>query len=119
MARRRRQSPAEDFVDVVALAPWWVGVAVALVGYLVLHALAQRPISQPPLGSRPADYASSMWANVFTGLATFGQYAVPVLSLAGAPYQRSSAASAGDCLTPPSAEAGTLFVGFHGKTSSD
>jgi restriction system protein len=84
MAKRRRQSPAEDFIDVIALAPWWVGVAVALVGYLVLHALAQRPISQPPLGSRPADYANSMWTNVFTGLATFGQYAVPVLSLAGA-----------------------------------
>lgn len=84
MARRRRQSPAEDFVDVIALAPWWVGVALALMGYLVLHALAQRPISQPPLGSRPVDYANSMWANVFTGLATFGQYAVPILSLAGA-----------------------------------
>lgn len=84
MARRRRQSPAEDFIDVVALAPWWVGVALAVLGYLVLHAVAQQPISQPALGSRPEVYASSMWANVFKGLAAFGQYAVPILSLAGA-----------------------------------
>lgn len=84
MARRRRQSPAEDFIDVVALAPWWVGVAVAVVGYLVLHAFAQKPITQLAIGSGPDAHASSMVAAVFKGVATFGQYALPVLSLAGA-----------------------------------
>jgi restriction system protein len=84
MARRRRQSPAGDFIDVIALAPWWVGVVVALVGYLVLHAFAQQPIAPPVIGGRPDAYANGMLATVLKGVATFGQYAVPVLSLAGA-----------------------------------
>lgn len=83
MARRRRSSPAGDFIDVIALAPWWVGVVVALVGYLVLHAFAQKPIAPPVIGGRPDAYASSMLATVLKGLATFGQYAVPILSLVG------------------------------------
>lgn len=40
MARRRRTSPAEDLMDVVAMLPWWAGVALAVVSYLVLHRMA-------------------------------------------------------------------------------
>ena len=40
---RKKQGSAGDFVDIVALLPWWAGVALALVGYLVLHRLAGIP----------------------------------------------------------------------------
>lgn len=41
MPRRRKSSFFEDLVDLVALMPWWVGVALAPVGYLLLHVLAR------------------------------------------------------------------------------
>jgi hypothetical protein len=34
---RRRQSTAEDIVDLIALLPWWAGVVLAVVSYLILH----------------------------------------------------------------------------------
>ena len=38
MVRRRKQSKAEDLMDLTALAPWWVGVVLAVVSYVALHA---------------------------------------------------------------------------------
>ena len=37
MARRGETSPAEDIMDIVAMLPWWVGVMLALLSYLLLH----------------------------------------------------------------------------------
>ena len=34
MARKKKTSPLEDMMDLVALLPWWGGVAIAIVGYL-------------------------------------------------------------------------------------
>ena len=42
--RRRRSSPLEDFLELVAMMPWWAGVALALVAYLLLHRFAQQPV---------------------------------------------------------------------------
>lgn len=40
---RRRSSTADDITDLVALLPWWVGVILALVSYLLFsHWAAQR-----------------------------------------------------------------------------
>jgi hypothetical protein len=36
--------PHEDMVFVVSKLPWWGGLALALVSYLVLHAMAVRPV---------------------------------------------------------------------------
>ena len=41
---RRRQSPAEDLLDLIAMLPWWVGVSLALVSYVLLHQLAAAPV---------------------------------------------------------------------------
>lgn len=30
MARRKKSSPAEDLIQLVAMLPWWAGVALAL-----------------------------------------------------------------------------------------
>lgn len=35
MARRKKTSPAEDLMDLVAMLPWWAGVGLALVSYLL------------------------------------------------------------------------------------
>ena len=40
MARRKKTSPAEDFLELVATLPWWVGVVLAFVLYVVLHRVA-------------------------------------------------------------------------------
>lgn len=43
MARNKKKSTAEDFMDIVAMLPWWAGVALALVSYLILHQMAAMP----------------------------------------------------------------------------
>ena len=43
MARRRNQSGAEDFMDVVAMLPWWGAFAVALGSYIAFHMLSGQP----------------------------------------------------------------------------
>lgn len=66
-------------MDLVALLPWWAGVALALVSYWVLHGIAVRPIVVPPPGQAGLAF-SAMWK----GLATAGQYVVPLICLVGA-----------------------------------
>jgi hypothetical protein len=44
MARRKKTSPAEDLMDVVAMLPWWAGVGLALVSYLLLHGVASQSV---------------------------------------------------------------------------
>ncbi len=46
MARKRSQGAFEYWVDLVALLPWWVGVALAIVSYLWLHSVATAPMQQ-------------------------------------------------------------------------
>lgn len=43
MARRKKQSVAEDLTDLTAILPWWAGVGLAMVSYMVLHAVARMP----------------------------------------------------------------------------
>ena len=45
MARRKKTSPAEDIIDLIALLPWYVGVILAIAGYLVLHRIAIAPLA--------------------------------------------------------------------------
>ena len=44
MARRKQASPAEDLTDLVSLLPWWAGVVLALVFYIVLHRVAAQQV---------------------------------------------------------------------------
>ncbi|KQX22120.1 restriction endonuclease [Variovorax sp. Root434] len=81
MARRKRNSPAEDLVDLIALLPWYVGVILAVAGYLVLHRTAAAPLAS---AMGPGELGNAMVGAVGRGLATAGQYVVPILCLAGA-----------------------------------
>lgn len=81
MARKKKSSLFEDMVDLVALLPWWGGVAIAAVSYFVLHKMA----TQPKLGAvQPGQVTQLMTTSFTMGLATVGQYLVPVVGLAGA-----------------------------------
>ena len=77
MARKRKSSPLEDMLDLVSLLPWWAGVAIAVVGYVVLHRMAA-PVVQP------GQVGSVITQSVVAGFATAGQYIVPLVGLLGA-----------------------------------
>lgn len=81
MARKRKSSPLEDMLDLVSLLPWWAGVAVAVVGYVVLHRMA---ILVPVAAVQPGQVGNLITHTVISGLATAGQYIVPLVGLVGA-----------------------------------
>ena len=71
-----RGSQTKRIRRLVALLPWWAGVLVALVSYLVLHRLAIQPVA-PTSGGLPTQ---AIWK----GLATAGQNVVSIVCLIGA-----------------------------------
>ncbi|MDD2882976.1 MAG: restriction endonuclease [Rhodoferax sp.] len=81
MARKKKSSPLEDMMDLVALLPWWAGVAIAAIGYVVLHRMAA-PVQVTAV--QPGQVGSLMTQTVIAGLATAGQYIVPLVGLVGA-----------------------------------
>ena len=80
MAKKKR-SPLEDMMDFIAFLPWWGGVAIAIVSYLVLHRLAV-PVKVGAV--QPGQVGQLMISSVVTGLAIAGQYLLPLVCLAGA-----------------------------------
>lgn len=80
MGRRKQSSLAGDFIGLVAKLPWWAGVALAVLSYLLLHKLAVQPLA----AARPGSVSAMVPQNVWKGLANVGQYIVPILCLAGA-----------------------------------
>lgn len=81
MARKRKTSPLEDMLDLVSLLPWWAGVAIAAIGYVVLHRMAA-PVQATAI--QPGQVSHLMAQTVIAGLATAGQYIVPLVGLVGA-----------------------------------
>ena len=81
MARRKKTSPAEAFIDLVAMLPWWAGVALAVVSYLLLHGVASQSIVA---ASQPGQMGAMLTQTLWKTLATFGQYLLPVICLGGA-----------------------------------
>ena len=41
---RRKQSPLEDLIEITAKFPWWVGVVLVVVSYLLLHYFATKEV---------------------------------------------------------------------------
>lgn len=78
MARRKRSSPAEDLVELIAILPWWAGVALALLSYLLLHQVAAGPLVAT------AQVGTMLTQGLWKGLASAGQYILPILCLAAA-----------------------------------
>jgi len=68
-------------MDLVSLLPWWAGVALAVIGYVILHRLAVPPaVTIPP----PGQMGDVITRSMISALAGVGQYLVPLICLAGA-----------------------------------
>lgn len=77
----RRSSPAEDLLDLVARLPWWAGIVLAVASYVLLHQVAVSPTAAV---SRPDQMGAAITQTFWRGLAMAGQYALPIICLAGA-----------------------------------
>lgn len=73
---RRKQSALQDLIDVTALVPWWVGVALAGVSHLALHSIVSTP--------NPAPTDVKAVGQLWVGLSSVFQWVLPVAFLIGA-----------------------------------
>ncbi len=80
MSRRKRSGLAEDLFELAALLPWWLCLILAVVSYAVLHPYAIAPVVLNPV---PGQMGSMMTEIITRGLASGGQYVLPLI-LAGA-----------------------------------
>lgn len=72
---------AEDIFSLAAVLPWWAGVVMAIVAYAVLHRFAVAEVST---NVAPGQMGQMVVGQLVKSLATWGQYLVPLLLLAGA-----------------------------------
>lgn len=82
MARTKKSSPAEDIVEIVAILPWWLGIALAAILYFVLHSMALMPVSTA--SANPGQVGQMVVGTLKKDLAVIGQYLLPFLCLVGA-----------------------------------
>ncbi len=68
-------------MDLVAMLPWWIGVMLALVSYLLLHSVASQ---QVVASAQPGQVAALLTQTLWKTLASVGQYILPILCLGGA-----------------------------------
>jgi len=81
MARRKKTSPVEDLMDLVAMLPWWAGLGLAVVSYLLLHGVASQLVVA---ATQPGQMSTMLTQTLWKTFASVGQYALPIICLAGA-----------------------------------
>lgn len=81
MARRSRSSPAEDIMTLVARLPWWAGIGLALISYMLLHSVAT---PDPSLALQPKQLGQFVIQTYVKAAANIGQYLLPVICIVGA-----------------------------------
>lgn len=81
MPRRRRKSEIEDLIDIASILPWWLGLSIAVLSYVLLHPLAETPV---PTATSPGDIAGPITAQVIRTGAMIGQYFLPIIFVFGA-----------------------------------
>lgn len=81
LSRRRKTGPAEDLLEIISWMPWWAGVALALVSYVVLHRFALQPVTASAV---PGQAGLLVTQTLWRTLANVGQYVLPLICLAGA-----------------------------------
>ena len=81
MARKKKQSPFEDLIDIAAMLPWWVGALLALIAYFVLHHYATAEVAQ---STSVAQLGANVAHQLGKVLAMFGQYLLPFAFVIGA-----------------------------------
>lgn len=84
MARRKKSSGFEDMLDLLAMLPWWICLALAAASYFFLHSWSAVPLAADIAG-RPSDMmASVVQKGLIYGLASIGQYLLPFMCLIAA-----------------------------------
>ena len=78
---RLRKGLVDDLIDLVARLPWWMGVMLAVVAYLMLHRIAVQEVATKVLPGQVGGMAVQIF---WRQLASIGQYLLPLLCLAGA-----------------------------------
>lgn len=78
MTRRQKTTPLQDFIEVVALMPWWGGVVLAVASFALLHWLAA-PVAAAPTSVQ--QMPSAVFGVLLKAFASIGQYVVPVICL--------------------------------------
>ncbi|MDF2465640.1 MAG: restriction endonuclease [Ramlibacter sp.] len=63
------------------MLPWWVGVALALVSYVILQQLAAAPAV---VAGKSGQMAEVMTRSIMSGFASVGQFIVPIFCILGA-----------------------------------
>lgn len=81
MARHRRKGRADDLLAVATRLPWWISVAVALVSFVVLHAVAGMDTGAV---TTTKDLGTVASRGLFRSMASIGQYIVPLIFAASA-----------------------------------
>lgn len=73
---RRKSSGLEDLIEMVAYFPWWVGLALAVVSFLVLHGIAGIEVAMPTGIEGMSSFAGKQ---LYITLAKFGQFMFPIV----------------------------------------
>lgn len=81
MARRKKSSTAGDLFDLVAVLPWWAGVGLAVLAYVLLHRFAVAEVAAAVSTSQIGSVAA---ASLLKALAFWGQYLLPLIFLTAA-----------------------------------
>ena len=84
MTRRKKSSPLEDVLDLLAMLPWWVCLMLAAVSYFLLHRLATPIQASDIQGQGGAMVGAIIQKAIIHGWANAGQYIVPLLCIAAA-----------------------------------
>lgn len=83
MARRKKTTPFEDIIEIVAMLPWWVGVLLALAFYVWLHHVAAQPVMAL---TDPKQMGAFLGGQLWRTFATLLQYVIPIACLIGAGF---------------------------------
>lgn len=78
---RRKGGLFDDLASLAAMLPWWLGVVLAIVAYLVIHPFAVMELSTPTQLAGAGGVAAKQ---IYKTLAMIGQYLLPVAFLVGA-----------------------------------
>jgi len=79
---RRKDNLLKDIIEITAKMPWWVGVTLAIVSYLVLSIYSAQDIVSTAVVGKP-DIGSIITSNVFKAIAQVGQYIFPLVFIIG------------------------------------
>lgn len=80
---RKKQSAFDDLIELASRLPWWAGLGLALISYLVIHPFASGALSTPTATSLD-QMGQVAVTTLFGTLALFGQYLVPAGFVLGA-----------------------------------